>query len=94
MPSKKKKSWPTTPLDPALRAKLMKWIDACETGRWEITLSAGATSKDFAPTMVKAMLRFVQLYETNQLSPTMQKKVVGMMKKAVRNFPDYTFVVK
>jgi hypothetical protein len=90
MPQKKKKQWPTPPLDPELRAQLMATIEAYTSGRYEFVLNfPGAdqkVSRETGIALMKTMGDFVRAYEDNEFSPTMQKKIITTLKKTVRRF--------
>jgi hypothetical protein len=87
MPQKKKKQWPTPPLDPELRAQVMATIEAYTSGRYEFVFNLPVdqkVSKETGIALMKAMADFVRAYENNEFSPTMQKKIISTLKKTVR----------
>jgi hypothetical protein len=89
MPQKKKKQWPTPPLDPELRAQVMTMIEAYTAGRYEFVFNFPVdqkVSKEVGVALMKAMADFVRAYENNEFSPTMQKKIITTLKKTLRRF--------
>ena len=89
MLQKKKKQWPTPPLDPEFRAQVMAMIEAYTAGRYEFVFNFPVdqeVSKKTGVALMKAMAGFVRAYENNEFSPTMQKKIITTLKKTVRRF--------
>jgi hypothetical protein len=90
MPQKKKKQWPTPPLDPELRTQVMATIEAYTSGRYEFVFNLPMmdpkVSKETGLALMKTMGDFVRSYENDEFSPTMQKKIISTLKKTVRQF--------
>jgi hypothetical protein len=90
MPQRKKKQWPTPPLDPELRVQVMTTIEAYTSGRYEMVFNLPMDdqrmSKEVGVSLMKTLADFVRAYENNEFSPTMQKKIIATLKKTVRRF--------
>jgi hypothetical protein len=88
---RKEKTWPTHPMDPELRAQVVKLIESYTTGKYKMVWSAQPAdqqpSDDITAAMMQATQGFLDAYDKGELSPSMQKKILTLFQQLVSKFP-------
>jgi len=76
------------PMDPALRAQALRVIEVYKTKRVSVGGPLGQMwSEELIPAMMKTISESITAYDNNELSPTLQRKLMRLMKKLVMDYP-------
>jgi hypothetical protein len=91
MPSKKKsaKTHTITPIDSELKKQFRYTVEFYLSGKGEIVSQHDALTAAI-PKVMETQLEMIDSYERGNLSPSLQKQFVSLMRKTIKRFPtDY-----
>lgn len=76
------------PMDQELRAQTLRVIEAYKTSATNLKGTVRESSpQELVPAMMKVISDSITAYDNKELSPTLQRKLISMMKKLVRKYP-------